>query len=42
LRFFPGASPAYAEAARKLAQEMVKNNIALVYGGNGPDGHHRQ
>ena len=29
----PGASPAYAEAARKLAQEMVKNNIALVYGG---------
>ncbi|MCA1323103.1 TIGR00730 family Rossman fold protein [Herbaspirillum sp. alder98] len=29
----PGASPAYAEAARQLAREMVKNNIALVYGG---------
>ncbi|WP_075259122.1 LOG family protein [Herbaspirillum camelliae] len=29
----PGASPAYAEAARKLAREMVNNNIALVYGG---------
>ncbi|MFL9925668.1 TIGR00730 family Rossman fold protein [Herbaspirillum lusitanum] len=29
----PGATPAYAEAARRLAQEMVKDNIALVYGG---------
>ncbi|WP_050463042.1 LOG family protein [Herbaspirillum autotrophicum] len=29
----PGASPVYAEAARVLAQQMVKDNIALVYGG---------
>lgn len=29
----PGTLPAYAEAARALAQEMVKHNIALVYGG---------
>lgn len=29
----PGASPVYAEAARGLAQQMVKDNIALVYGG---------
>ena len=29
----PGTLPAYAEAARELAQEMVKNDIALVYGG---------
>lgn len=29
----PGILPAYAEAARALAQEMVKDNIALVYGG---------
>lgn len=28
-----GASPAYAEAARGMAQAMVANNIALVYGG---------
>ena len=29
----PGASPAYAEAARTLARNMVDRNIALVYGG---------
>ena len=29
----PGASPLYAAAARRLAQEMVADNIALVYGG---------
>ena len=29
----PGASPAYAEAARQLAGAMVERNIALVYGG---------
>lgn len=29
----PGILPAYADAARTLAQEMVKDNIALVYGG---------
>lgn len=29
----PGASPVYAEAARALAQQMVKDNISLVYGG---------
>jgi uncharacterized protein (TIGR00730 family) len=29
----PGASPAYAEAARTLARNMVERNIALVYGG---------
>ncbi|QAU34724.1 TIGR00730 family Rossman fold protein [Janthinobacterium sp. 17J80-10] len=29
----PGILPAYAEAARALAQEMVKGDIALVYGG---------
>lgn len=29
----PGSLPAYAAAARELAQEMVKNDIALVYGG---------
>jgi uncharacterized protein (TIGR00730 family) len=29
----PGANPAYADAARTLAKEMVDNNIALVYGG---------
>lgn len=28
-----GASPIYAQAARELAQGMVANNIALVYGG---------
>jgi len=28
-----GASEVYAEGARALAQEMVKDNIALVYGG---------
>lgn len=28
-----GASPAYAQAARELAQGMVTNNIGLVYGG---------
>jgi uncharacterized protein (TIGR00730 family) len=28
-----GASPLYAQAARRLAQEMVADNIALVYGG---------
>jgi len=28
-----GASPSYADAARKLAAAMVENNIALVYGG---------
>ncbi len=28
-----GASPMYAQAARALAQEMVADNIALVYGG---------
>jgi uncharacterized protein (TIGR00730 family) len=29
----PGATPVYAEAARGLAQAMVKQDIALVYGG---------
>jgi uncharacterized protein (TIGR00730 family) len=29
----PGASPAYAEAARMLAQIMVERQISLVYGG---------
>ena len=29
----PGASPIYAQAARSLAQQMVDDNIALVYGG---------
>ena len=29
----PGSSPLYAEAARSLAQHMVSENIALVYGG---------
>lgn len=29
----PGASPLYAEAARRLAGEMVADNIRLVYGG---------
>ncbi|MFC5474845.1 TIGR00730 family Rossman fold protein [Paraherbaspirillum soli] len=29
----PGASPVYAQAARALAQAMVDDNIALVYGG---------
>jgi uncharacterized protein (TIGR00730 family) len=29
----PGASPAYAEAARMLARAMVEQHIALVYGG---------
>ena len=29
----PGASPLYAAAARRLAQKMVADNIALVYGG---------
>lgn len=28
-----GILPRYAEAARELAREMVKNDIALVYGG---------
>lgn len=28
-----GIQPGYAEAARELARELVKNNIALVYGG---------
>ena len=29
----PGKSEKYADAAKQLAQEMVKNDIALVYGG---------
>src|SRR5579864_965553 len=29
----PGSSPNYAQAARSLAQHMVNDNIALVYGG---------
>jgi len=29
----PGILPGYAEAARALAREMLKNDIALVYGG---------
>ena len=29
----PGASPLYAQGARTLAQHMVNDNIALVYGG---------
>jgi uncharacterized protein (TIGR00730 family) len=29
----PGSIPAYADAARDLAREMVSDNIALVYGG---------
>ncbi|WP_211467880.1 LOG family protein [Collimonas silvisoli] len=29
----PGATPVYAQAARELAQAMVEQNIALVYGG---------
>ncbi|MDY7548491.1 TIGR00730 family Rossman fold protein [Glaciimonas sp. Gout2] len=29
----PGSSPLYAQAARSLAQQMVDDNIALVYGG---------
>ncbi|MFJ2986681.1 TIGR00730 family Rossman fold protein [Collimonas sp. NPDC087041] len=29
----PGASPVYAQAARAMAQAMVNDNIALVYGG---------
>ncbi|AMP10263.1 putative lysine decarboxylase family protein [Collimonas arenae] len=29
----PGASPVYAQAARVLAQAMVNDDIALVYGG---------
>ena len=29
----PGASPLYAQAARRLAKEMVADNIGLVYGG---------
>lgn len=29
----PGATPVYAEAARGLAQAMVEQDIALVYGG---------
>jgi uncharacterized protein (TIGR00730 family) len=29
----PGATPVYADAARGLAQAMVKQGIALVYGG---------
>jgi uncharacterized protein (TIGR00730 family) len=29
----PGASPLYAAAARTLAQELVDDSIALVYGG---------
>jgi uncharacterized protein (TIGR00730 family) len=28
-----GATPDYAEGARQLAEQLVKNNIALVYGG---------
>lgn len=28
-----GASPGYADAARRLAKEMVDDNISLVYGG---------
>jgi len=29
----PGATPVYAQAARELAQAMVEQDIALVYGG---------
>jgi uncharacterized protein (TIGR00730 family) len=29
----PGATPAYAQAARGLARAMVEQNISLVYGG---------
>lgn len=29
----PGLTPRYAEAARALAKELVKDNISLVYGG---------
>lgn len=29
----PGATPVYGQAARELAQAMVEQNIALVYGG---------
>lgn len=29
----PGAHPAYADMARALAAELVKRNLALVYGG---------
>ncbi|KAB5563111.1 lysine decarboxylase family [Coniochaeta sp. 2T2.1] len=29
----PGLNPAYMEAARELARQMAKKNIALVYGG---------
>ena len=29
----PGATPAYAQAARGLAQAMAEQNISLVYGG---------
>ena len=29
----PGHDPVYAEAARALGREMVKRNLALVYGG---------
>lgn len=29
----PGILPGYAEAAQELARELVKHNIALVYGG---------
>lgn len=29
----PGLSPRYAEAARALAQALVEDNLALVYGG---------
>lgn len=31
----PGARPAYAEAARTLAAELVRSGIGVVYGGGG-------
>ncbi len=31
----PGARPAYAEAARELARELVARDIGVVYGGGG-------
>ncbi|MDR7518818.1 MAG: TIGR00730 family Rossman fold protein [Armatimonadota bacterium] len=31
----PGTRPAYAEAARRLAQTLVRRGIGLVYGGSG-------
>lgn len=29
----PGKKPLYSEAAIKLSEELVKNNITLIYGG---------